>query len=334
MPHIMMRFFSVKNAQTARRSVLWGMLWIGGCHLLIIVIGFAAAYYVGSAKIAAADKGGNLAALLLAQHLGGGSVSLLGNVLVGIVAAIAFATIVAVVAGLTLAAASSLAHDVYVGAIKGGIASDHEQLMAGKVASIFVAIVATSAALLAKGQNVAHLVGLAYAVAASANLPALLATLYWKRCNTRGVIFGVIGGVVATILFVLVSPNMQYPLITRAQATQALASANARLAQLDSVDVSTAAGRNDVARQRGPALADRATAQSTLDSLGSRTTSIVGLEKPLIPLRNPAIVSVPLGFLLLVIGSLFGHRRETDAAWQALIFRRDSGIGVAKAMDH
>jgi cation/acetate symporter len=334
MPHIMMRFFSVKNAQTARRSVLWGMLWIGGCHLLIIVIGFAAAYYVGSAKIAAADKGGNLAALLLAQHLGGGSASLLGNVLVGIVAAIAFATIVAVVAGLTLAAASSLAHDVYVGAIKGGIASDHEQLMAGKVASIFVAIVATSAALLAKGQNVAHLVGLAYAVAASANLPALLATLYWKRCNTRGVIFGVIGGVVATILFVLVSPNMQYPLTTRAQATQALASANARLAQLDSVDVSTAAGRNDVARQRGPALADRATAQSTLDSLGSRTTSIVGLEKPLIPLRNPAIVSVPLGFLLLVIGSLFGHRRETDAAWQALIFRRDSGIGVAKAMDH
>lgn len=163
-----------------------------------------------------------------------------------------------------------------------------------------------------QGQNVAHLVGLAYAVAASANLPALLATLYWKRCNTRGVTFGVIGGVVATILFVLVSPNMQYPLTTRAQATQTLASANARLVQLDSVDVSTAAGRNDVAGQRGRALADRATAQST----------------------SPAIVSVGLGFLLLVIGSLFGHRRETDSAWQALILRRDSGIGAAKAMDH
>ncbi|WP_233217510.1 solute symporter family protein [Trinickia dabaoshanensis] len=334
MPHIMMRFFSVKNAQTARRSVLWGMLWIGGCHLLIIVIGFAAAYYVGPAKIAAADKGGNLAALLLAQHLGGGSMSVWGNVLVGVVAAIAFATIVAVVAGLTLAAASSLAHDVYVGAIKGGVASDREQVVAAKVASILVAIIATSAALLAKGQNVAHLVGLAFAVAASANLPALLATLYWKRCNTRGVTFGVVGGVVMTILFVLVSPNMQYPLTTRANATKALADANAHLAQLDAAGGSGGIRRDDVSRQRVAALAAQAAAQATLDSVGSRTTSIVGLENPLIPLHNPAIISVPFGFLLLIIGSLSGRGRESDPAWRALVFRRDSGIGVATALDH
>lgn len=334
MPHILMRLFSVKNAQTARQSVLWAMLWIGGCHLLIIVIGFAAAYYVGAAGISSADKGGNLAALLLAQHLGGGASTTGGNILLGAVAAIAFATIVAVVAGLTLAAASSLAHDVYVGVLKGGNASDHEQVRAGKVASVLVAFIATGAGLFAKGQNVAHLVGLAYAVAASANLPALVATLYWKRCNTAGVIAGVVGGALVAIALVLVSPNVQYPLAVRAEATRALEASNERLAALEAEGAIRLTGPGDFSTARDAARASRDAAQSTLDAIGSRTTSLVGLREPLVSLRNPGIVSVPLGFLFVVIGSLLGRRRGSETRWKALVYRRDSGVGVAHAVDH
>ncbi|WP_414447107.1 cation acetate symporter [Burkholderia sp. 22PA0099] len=334
MPHILMRMFSVKNAQTARKSVLWAMLWIGGCHMLIIVIGFAAAYYVGAANISAADKGGNLAALLLAQHLGGGASTAGGNLLLGVMAAIAFVTIVAVVAGLTLAAASSLAHDVYVGALKGGHASDREQVMAGKVASVLVAFIATGAGLFAKGQNVAHLVGLAFAVAASANLPALLATLYWKRCNTTGVVASVVGGAIVTISLVLVSPNMQYPLAVRTEASRALAASSAKLAALEAEGAARYRGMGEFNAARDAARASRDAAQATLDTIGSRTTSLVGLREPLVSLRNPGIVSVPLGFLFVVIGSLLGRRRGSDAGWRSLVFRRDSGTDVAHAIDH
>ncbi|MGF6757500.1 Na+(H+)/acetate symporter ActP [Paraburkholderia sp. GAS42] len=124
MPHILMRFFTVKDAKAARHSVMWAMLGIGGCHLLIIVIGFAAAYFVGAPLISSMDKGGNLAAPLLAQELTGGPGSMGGDLMLAFIAAVAFATIVAVVAGLTLAAASSIAHDAYVGAVKNGKATD------------------------------------------------------------------------------------------------------------------------------------------------------------------------------------------------------------------
>lgn len=335
MPHIVMRFFSVRNAQVARRSVLWAMLWIGVCHLLLIIMGFSAAYYVGAVKIAAVDKGGNLAALLLAQYLGGGAASTSGNVLLGVVAAIAFATIVAVVAGLTLAAASALAHDVYVGALKGGKASDHEQLIAGKLAATLVALVAIGASLLAKGQNVAHLVGLAFAVAASANFPALLATLYWRRCNTPGVICGVLGGALTAIALVLVSPNMQYPLAVRADASRALASALAQIQQIRNRTPGFNDDQQAIAAELARAEAARDASQATLNSLRDRSTSIVGLKAPLIPLRNPGIVSIPLGFLFLIFGSLaLGRKRSHEAKWRDLVFRRDSGIGIEQGVNH
>jgi cation/acetate symporter len=338
MPHIMMRFFTVRDAQTARKSVLWSMLAIGGCHLLIIFLGFAAAYYVGSLRIAASDKGGNLAAPLLAQFLGGGAGSLTGNVLLGLVAAVAFATIVAVVAGLTLAAASALAHDVYVGVCKGGRATDREQVLAGKVAAILVGVVAIGASLLAKGQNVAQLVGLAFAVAASANLPALLGTLYWKRCNTFGVTCSVVGGTLAAIVLVLVSPNMQYPLAIRADATLMLknASAAARMAGERLNDpASTGEARESARTELEKADTLRRVSQATLDGIGQANTSIVGLERPLVNLRNPGIISIPLGVILLVLGSLFRRRNiHADERWKELVFRRDSGIGIDEAINH
>jgi cation/acetate symporter len=338
MPHIMMRFFSVRDAQTARKSVLWGMLWIGGCHLMIIFLGFAAAYYVGGFRIAAIDKGGNLAAPLLAQYLGGGADSPPGNLLLGLVAAVAFATIVAVVAGLTLAAASALAHDVYVGALKGGNVSDREQVVAGKVAALLVGLVAIGASLLAKGQNVAHLVGLAFAVAASANLPALLGTLYWKRCNTFGVTCSVVGGTVTAIVLVLVSPNMQYPQAVRAEESRTLAMEDMEIQTLQRrlVDpASTSSVRDASTAALTNARRLRAAAQASLDGLGQTTTSIVGLQRPLINLRNPGIVSIPLGVIFLIFGSLIYSRGPTaDDKWRELVFRRDSGVGIDKAVGH
>ncbi len=337
MPHILMRFFTVPDAKTARSSVLWAMLLIGGCHLLIIAIGFSAAHYVGALKITALDKGGNLAAPLLAQFLGGGADSLMGNFLLAFVAAVAFATIVAVVAGLTLAAAASLAHDIYCGTIKNGNATPREQVVAAKICAVIVGVVSIGCALLAKGQNVAHLVALAFAVAASANFPALLMTLYWKRCNTTGVLAGVIGGTLVSIFIVMVSPNMQYPALLLADAEKSLAKTTAQIAQFES---SAAAATTPEAKAKlVKAIADGKTlvtsTQQRIEGLraGPRT-SIVGLEKPLVDLRNPGLISVPIGFLLVILGSLFGRAGTSSQVWDQMRVRRYTGLGRAGATSH
>jgi cation/acetate symporter len=334
MPHIMMRFFTVKNAQVARSSVLYAMLAIGVCHLMIIVIGLAAAHYIGAIGIKAADAGGNLAAPLLAQFLGGGAESFSGNLLLGIVAAVAFATIVAVVAGLTLAAASCLAHDIYVGVAKHGKATEKEQVAAAKIASVIVGIIAISISILAKGQNVAHLVALAFGVAASANLPALLATLYWKRCNTTGVVSGVIGGMIAAIVLVMVSPNMQYPLALKKTANTILETsapkldaiklklANPGTPELDKIRLNT---------EMKALTAARDGAFKSLARIGDDTTSIVGLEKPLVALRNPGIISIPIGFLLVFLGSLLGSAGKSSNLWSEMMVRRQTGLGMEEA---
>jgi cation/acetate symporter len=277
MPHILMRFFTVKDARAARHSVMWAMLGIGACHLFIVVIGFAAAYYVGAPLISSLDKGGNLAAPLLAQALVGGRTSIAGDFMLDFIAAVAFATIVAVVAGLTLAAASSLAHDVYVGAIRGGHALEHEQVRAARIATVIVGVIAIGVSILAQGQNVAQLAGLAYAVAASANLPALVLTLYWRRCTTQGVLAGIVGGTLCAVVLVLVSPNMTYP---------------------------------------------------------PGATSLVGLHAPLITLRNPGIISIPIGFLLVVLVSLFTRDPQAEGQWAEMVVRRETGYGLAAATDH
>jgi len=328
MPHILMRFFTVPDAKTARSSVLWGMLLIGACHLLIIAIGFAAAYYVGAVQITALDKGGNLAAPLLAQFIAGGASTAWGNFAMAFVAAVAFATIVAVVAGLTLAAASALAHDVYVGAIKSGNASARQQVIAAKLAAIGVGALSIAIGLLAKGQNVAQLVGLALAVAASANLPALMLTLYWKRCNTTGVVWGVVGGTVCAIGLVLVSPNMQYPLALRADEEKVLAKAESELARLD------AAAPVDAARTAAASTAVQVARAKVADLKAGPQTSIMGLSQPLVGLRNPGLISVPVGFLLVVLGSLLGRANADPQAWRQMRFRRYTGMGRAEAAAH
>ena len=219
LPHILMRFFTVPTAQQARKSVVWAMAIIGGFYVLTLFLGFGAAKHVGPQAIAAVDAGGNMAGPLLAQYLGGGPESFLGNFMLAFVSAVAFATIVAVVAGLVLAAASAIAHDLYVGVYHGGdVVPPQQQVRAARIATVIVGAMAITIGIAAKGQNVAHLVALAFAVAASANFPCVLLTLYWKKCNTGGIVLGMVVGTLTAVVLTLVSPNVTYPNAVRESA--------------------------------------------------------------------------------------------------------------------
>ncbi|WP_216901961.1 solute symporter family protein [Nocardia alni] len=199
LPHVLMRFYTVPNAREARRSLVWAIGLIGLCYLFILVIGYGAAALVDPAAIAAAPGRENAAAPLLAQTLG-------GPVLLGIVAAIAFATILAVVAGLTITASVSFAHDIYTNVIRKGSTDSAAEVRVARMASVVIGVVAIVGGILAKNQNVAFLVALAFAVAASANLPTILYSLYWKRFNTRGALWSMYGGLAVTIALIVCSP--------------------------------------------------------------------------------------------------------------------------------
>ncbi|MDI1302172.1 MAG: cation acetate symporter [bacterium] len=336
LPHILMRFFTVPTAQAARKSVIWAMSIIGGFYVLTIFLGMGSAIKVGAPNIAGIDKGGNMAAPLLAQYLGGGADSILGNLFLAFVAAVAFATIVAVVAGLVLAAASAMAHDIYVGVIRDDHVTPQEQIRAARVATVVVGALAIVIGIAAKGQNVAHLVGLAFAVAASANLPCIVLTLYWRRCNTGGIIAGMVVGTVTAIGLVLVSPNMTYPVKVRADAEKTLAAAPAkRLVLQAGVQQAEPAARHSAELILGRLEKDVKKAEDDLQKYAGKTTSLVGLEKPLIALKNPGIISIPLGFLAVILGSLLWRRdKRADDMWDELYVRQNTGIGAEKAQKH
>jgi cation/acetate symporter len=206
LPHIMTRFFTVPDATTARKSVLWLMFLAGSFFLVTTLIGFGAATLVGQDAIRAAGKGGNLALPLLAQYLGGGPGSLGGELFLAVVCAVAFATILAVVAGLTLATSGAVAHDLYVNVIKRGQVSEEQQVRVAKMATLVVGAVAIGLGLFAQGFNVGVLVILAIAVAASANFPVILLSLFWRRFNTAGVIGGVVAGLASSVGLAFAGP--------------------------------------------------------------------------------------------------------------------------------
>jgi len=336
MPHILMRFFTVPTAQQARKSVIWAMAIIGGFYVLTLFLGMGAAMKVGAPAIIQIDKGGNMAGPLLAQYLGGGKDSLLGNLMLAFVAAVAFATIVAVVAGLVLAAASAMSHDIWVGVIKGEKATSEQELRAARICSLIVGAVAVTIGILSKGQNVAHLVALAFAVAASANLPVILLTLHWKHCNTAGVVAGLVVGTFSAIGLVLISPNMTYPLQVRAAQEKVIKAAQDKLVKLDAAipGLSDAAAIENARKEHAVAEKLKAGAEATLKGLGSDTTSIVGLEKPLFELKNPGLISIPLGFLAVVLGSLLYRDRRAEDMWDELYVRSNTGIGRTAAVVH
>lgn len=252
LPHILMRFFTVKDAKTARSSVVTATWVVGIFYVLTIFLGFGAAAFVGSGTILEANPAGNMAAPLLAQALG-------GDFLMSFVSAVAFATILAVVSGLVLSGASAFAHDVYGQIIKKGKISDKEQMKAAKYASLGVAVFSILLALFAQNMNVAFLVSLAFCVAASANLPVIIYTIYWKKFNTSGAMTAMLTGLLSSVLLVIIGPNVFSPV-------------------------------------EGAAI-------------------FVG--DPIFPFSNPAIVSVPLGFIGGYVGTLFS--KEVNAKQYAKV---------------
>ena len=336
LPHILMRFFTVPTAKAARVSVIWAMAIIGGFYVLTLFLGMGSAMKVGADQIRAVDAGGNMAAPLLAQALGGGADSLLGNFMLAFVAAVAFATIVAVVAGLVLAAASAMAHDLYVGVIRGEHVTPQEQVKAARVATVVVGAMAIAIGIAAKGQNVAHLVALAFAVAASANFPCVLLTLYWKRCNTGGIVAGMIVGTLTAIGLVLVSPNMTYPLAIKAAAQKVVDAAGPKLekAQADLAGAADDAAKAKLQKAIAGIEKDVAAAKANLERFKGDDTSLVGLAKPLFELRNPGLISIPLGFLAVILGSLLYRDKRAEDMWDELYARQNTGLLVAKAAAH
>lgn len=199
LPHVLMRFYTVPTAKEARRSVVWAIALIGAFYLFTLVLGYGAAALVGPDRILGAAGGVNSAAPLLAFELG-------GVILLGVISAVAFATILAVVAGLTITASASFAHDVYASVLKSHKVTEDEQVRVSRITAVVLGVFAIGLGILANGQNVAFLVALAFAVAAAANLPTILYSLYWKRFNTRGALWSMYGGLISTIVLIVFSP--------------------------------------------------------------------------------------------------------------------------------
>ncbi len=209
LPHILMRFFTVPDSKAARSSVVWAIFIIGTFYVLTTFVGFGARALLGQEGVAAAGSGGNLAAPNLAQFLGGGEGTFGGDLFLAIVAAVAFATILAVVAGLVLSASGAVAHDIWSNVIRKDHDSEHEEVLVARIAAASIGAIAIAIAIIGgEGLNVSFMVGLAFAVAASANFPALLLALTWRRFNTAGAVTGVLFGVLSSILLVIISPKV------------------------------------------------------------------------------------------------------------------------------
>ncbi|MCC9175983.1 cation acetate symporter [Arthrobacter sp. zg-Y179] len=199
LPHVLMRFYTVPTAKEARRSVVWAIWLIGIFYLFTLVLGYGAAALIGSEAIKGAPGGVNSAAPLLAFALG-------GPVLLGLISAVAFATILAVVAGLTITAAASFAHDIYANVIRKGQVDADGEVKVARTTVVVIGIISILGGIGAQGQNVAFLVALAFAVAASANLPTIVYSLYWRKFSTQGALWSMYGGLGSAIVLIAFSP--------------------------------------------------------------------------------------------------------------------------------
>jgi cation/acetate symporter len=206
LPHILMRFYTVPTARDARRSVNWAIGLIGTFYLLTLALGFGAAALVGTSAIRTANAGGNTAAPQLAEELGGGAGTTGGAFFLAFIASVAFATILAVVAGLTLASSSSVAHDIYANVIRRGEVDEGSEVRVARIAAVIIGAIAIVLSIFAQNLNVAFLVALAFAVAASGNLPAILYSLFWRRFNTQGATWAIYGGLGVALFLVIFSP--------------------------------------------------------------------------------------------------------------------------------
>jgi len=252
LPHILMRFYTVPDAKAARISVFYATGLIGFFYLMTFILGFGAMVFVGPDTIRGVEPGGNMAAPLLAEHLG-------GTAFLGFIAAVAFATILAVVAGLTLSGAAALSHDLWVNVVRKDLASPTEQLRVARIATVGLGVVGVLLGITFKGQNVAFMVGLAFAIAASANFPALVLSIFWRRYTTAGAVTSMLLGTAATLVLIYLSPTVQvdvfkhaaawFPLRNPALITMPLSFAAGVVVSLCTASQKEAAGFADVQRR-------------------------------------------------------------------------------------
>ncbi len=260
LPHILMRFYTVPDAKQARKSVFVATGFIGYFYILTFIIGFGAMVLVGRDIISSGgtDKSGNMAALMLANVTGGSG-------FMGFIAAVAFATILAVVAGLTLSGASTISHDLYVNVVKKGVSDEAGEVKVARIATIGLGILSILLGLIFKGQNVAFMVGLAFSIAASANFPALLLSILWKNFTTKGAVASIVTGASLSLLLIILSPTVWVDLFK--------------------------------------------------------------FEEAIFPLKNPAIVSLPLAFLNGYIFSKLFKEKEAAEKFESEKIRTYLGVG-------
>lgn len=199
LPHVLMRFYTVPTAKEARRSIVWTTAIVALFFLMTVVMGYGAAALVGPEQIAAAPGGANSAVLLLSSKVG-------GTIFMACISAVAFATILAVVAGLAITASASVAHDIYNSVMRDGKATEEEQVRVSRITVVVIGILAIVMGIGAMGQNIAFLVALAFGIAAAANLPTILYSLYWRKFNTTGALFSIYGGLLTSIILIIFSP--------------------------------------------------------------------------------------------------------------------------------
>jgi len=322
MPHILMRFFTVPTAQEARKSVIVAMFIIGSFYILTTLLGFGAAVHLTPQGIKQVDAGGNMAAMMLAKTLGSEFSPFIGDLLLAFLCAVAFATILAVVSGLVLAASAAIAHDIYVNVIKDGHADQKQQVFAARFTSFVVGAMGIVIGIAAEKQNVAHLVALAFAVASSGNLPVVVMSLFWKKFNTAGVVAGLVVGTIASIGLVMVSPNMTYP---------------------DRVADNAKAAYTKLEKEIAAGIVAPAAMDKTLKTIEEKKLeesknrggkSMLGLSKPLFNLKNPGILSIPLGFMAAILATLAFPCKRAEEMWDEIYVRQNTGLGMAKAIDH
>ena len=199
LPHVLMRFYTVPTALEARKSVTWAIVLIGAFYLMTLILGYGAAALVGPDRILEAPGAQNAAAPLLAFELG-------GSIFMALISAVAFATVLAVVAGLAITASAAVGHDIYNGVLRDGKSTEAEQVRVSRITVIVIGILAIVMGIGAMGQNIAFLVALAFGIAAAANLPTILYSLYWKRFNTTGALFSIYGGLLTSVILIIFSP--------------------------------------------------------------------------------------------------------------------------------
>jgi cation/acetate symporter len=253
--------------------VVWAVALIGAFYVMTTFLGFGARAILGEQGVEAAGTGGNLAAPLLAEEVGGGAGTFGGDLFLAVIAAVAFATILAVVAGLVLSASAAMSHDVWSNIVRHGKDSEHEEVLVARIAALTIGAVAIFIAILGgSGLNVSFMVGLAFAVAASANFPSLLLALTWRRFNTTGAVTGVLVGTISSIALVIISPTVW------------------------------------------PGADSEGGAFGFYD------------------LANPGIISIPLGFLGCIVGTLLSTERKAERSFHELYVRSETGLGSEKAL--